>query len=81
MRTQIFICYVVQVALYKFVRTQIFICYVLQVALYKFVRMAGDLLPAALYVPYINMLTGLASTCKSAEHCYNLLKMNGENCN
>ncbi|XP_052809828.1 nuclear pore complex protein Nup205-like [Mya arenaria] len=48
-----------------------------QVALYKFVRMAGDLLPAALYVPYVKMLTGLASTPKSAEHCYNLLKMNG----
>ncbi|XP_052238220.1 nuclear pore complex protein Nup205-like isoform X2 [Dreissena polymorpha] len=48
-----------------------------QVALYKFVRMAGDLLPATLYVPYIKMLTGLASTTQSAQHCYNLLKMNG----
>ncbi|KAL4232887.1 hypothetical protein ACF0H5_007574 [Mactra antiquata] len=48
-----------------------------QVALYKFVRMSGDLLPSSLYVPYIKMLTGLSSSSQSAQHCYNLLKMNG----
>ena len=39
--------------------------------------MAGDLLPASLYVPYINMLTGLANNNPCAHHCYNLLKING----
>ena len=48
-----------------------------QVALFKFVRMAGDLLPASLYVPYINMLTGLSYGSQNANHCFNLLKMNG----
>ncbi|XP_045195259.2 nuclear pore complex protein Nup205-like [Mercenaria mercenaria] len=48
-----------------------------QVALYKFVRMAGDLLPASLYVPYIKMLIGLASTTQCAQHCYYLIKNNG----
>lgn len=50
----------------------------LQVALFKFVRMAGDLLPAPLYVPYINMLIGLANSTQNAQHCFNLLKMNGK---
>jgi nuclear pore complex protein Nup205 len=45
--------------------------------LYKFVRMAGDLLPPPLYIPYINMLAGLANGPQAAHHCYNLLKSNG----
>ncbi|XP_063402892.1 nuclear pore complex protein Nup205-like [Mytilus trossulus] len=48
-----------------------------QVSLNKFVRLAGDLLPPSLYVPYINMLTGLASNTQSALHCFELLKANG----
>ncbi|ESP04618.1 hypothetical protein LOTGIDRAFT_237278 [Lottia gigantea] len=50
-----------------------------QVALYKFVRLAGDLLPAPLYVPYIRMITGLANSPQCAQHCFNLLKINGMN--
>ncbi|XP_055955132.1 nuclear pore complex protein Nup205 [Patella vulgata] len=50
-----------------------------QVALYKFVRLAGDLLPAPLYVPYIKMITGLANSPQCAQHCFNLLKINGMN--
>ncbi|CAC5405169.1 NUP205 [Mytilus coruscus] len=48
-----------------------------QVSLNKFIRLAGDLLPPSLYVPYINMLTGLASNSQSALHCFELLKANG----
>ena len=47
-----------------------------QVALYKFVRLAGDLLMPSLYVPYINMLAGLADTPKAAVQCFSLLKQN-----
>ncbi|XP_046581767.1 nuclear pore complex protein Nup205-like [Haliotis rubra] len=50
-----------------------------QVALFKFIRGAGDLLPAPLYIPYINMLAGLASGPQAAQHCFNLLKANGNN--
>ncbi|KAK2179080.1 hypothetical protein NP493_515g00009 [Ridgeia piscesae] len=48
-----------------------------QVSLHKFVRLAGDLLPPPLYIPYISMLSGLASSQQCAHHCFNLLKMNG----
>ncbi|KAL3882663.1 hypothetical protein ACJMK2_028981 [Sinanodonta woodiana] len=48
-----------------------------QVALHKFVRMAGDLLPASLYVPYVTMLEGLATGPHCSQHCFNLLKING----
>ena len=51
-------------------------CPAKQVALYKFVRLAGDLLMPSLYVPYINMLAGLADTPKAAVHCFSLLKQN-----
>lgn len=51
----------------------------LQVALFKFIRGAGDLLPAPLYIPYINMLAGLAAGPQAAQHCFNLLKANGSN--
>lgn len=45
-----------------------------QVSLYKFVRLAGDLLPAPLFVPYIEMLCGLSNSPQAAHHCFNLLK-------
>ena len=48
-----------------------------EVALFKFVRLAGDLLPAPLFVHYLRMLTGLASSHQCAQHAFNLLKMNG----
>ena len=48
-----------------------------QVSLHKFVRHAGDLLPAPLFVPYLDMLRGLATGAKSACCCYNMLKENG----
>ncbi|XP_071943661.1 nuclear pore complex protein Nup205-like [Antedon mediterranea] len=48
-----------------------------QVSLFKFIRMAGDLLPPSLYVPYIAMLSGLATGPLCAHHCFNLLKVNG----
>ena len=51
-------------------------CPAKQVALYKFVRLAGDLLMPSLYVPYINMLAGLADTPRAAVHCFSLLKQN-----
>ena len=47
-----------------------------QIALYKFVRLAGDLLMPSLFVPYVQMLAGLADSPASAVHCFNLLKMN-----
>ncbi|XP_074656294.1 nuclear pore complex protein Nup205-like [Tubulanus polymorphus] len=50
-----------------------------QISLHKFVRLAGDLLPPSLYIPYVQMLTGLASGKQSAHHCFNLLKTNGIN--
>ena len=51
-------------------------CPAKQVALYKFLRLAGDLLMPSLYVPYINMLAGLADTPRAAVHCFSLLKQN-----
>ncbi|EDV27160.1 uncharacterized protein TRIADDRAFT_22433, partial [Trichoplax adhaerens] len=47
-----------------------------QVNLFKFVRLAGDLLPAFLYVPYVEMLMGLATGPQAAYFCYLLLKSN-----
>jgi nuclear pore complex protein Nup205 len=52
-----------------------------QIALYKFVRLAGDLLMPSLFVPYIEMLAGLADSPASAVHCFNLLKMNSTGSN
>lgn len=48
-----------------------------QVNLYKFVRLSGDLLPPLLYVPYVDMLNGLARSPMGARHCFHLLKANG----
>ncbi|CAH1799487.1 unnamed protein product [Owenia fusiformis] len=50
-----------------------------QISLFKFVRLAGDLLPPSLYIPYIEMLTGLANGPQCAHHCFNLLKTSGMN--
>ncbi|BFZ24882.1 hypothetical protein BsWGS_27921 [Bradybaena similaris] len=48
-----------------------------QIALFKFVRVAGDLLPAPLFLPYIHMLTGLATGPQCSHHCFSLLRANG----
>ena len=52
----------------------LFNIFVLQVSLNKFLRLAGDLLPPPLFVPYMEMLTGLANSPQAAHHCFNLLK-------
>lgn len=44
------------------------------VSLFKFIRLAGDLLPATLFVPYLKMLYGLSSSEKAARNTFNLLK-------
>ncbi|GFN90053.1 nuclear pore complex protein nup205-like [Plakobranchus ocellatus] len=48
-----------------------------QISLFKFVRVSGDLLAAPLFLPYIHMLTGLASGPHAAYHCFSLLRVNG----
>ncbi|CAG5133814.1 unnamed protein product [Candidula unifasciata] len=48
-----------------------------QIALFKFVRVAGDLLPAPLFLPYVHMLTGLATGPQCSHHCFSLLRTNG----
>ncbi|XP_035827391.1 nuclear pore complex protein Nup205 [Aplysia californica] len=52
-----------------------------QIALFKFVRVAGDLLPAPLFLPYLHMLTGLATGPQCAHHCFSLLRVNGGQAN
>lgn len=47
-------------------------------SLFKFIRLAGDLLPATLFVPYLRMLGSLAATQQSARYCFNMLKSAGE---
>lgn len=44
----------------------------------KFVRLAGDLLPAPLFVPYVSALSSLARSAFGAHHCFQLLKSNGQ---
>ncbi|XP_034945477.1 nuclear pore complex protein Nup205 [Chelonus insularis] len=48
-----------------------------QVALFKFVRLAGEILPAGLFVPYLKMIASLASSPQAARHAFNFLKPNG----
>lgn len=48
-----------------------------QVALLKFVRLAGKMLPAGLFVPYLNMIACLASSVQAARQAFNFLKPNG----
>lgn len=49
-----------------------------QMALFKFVRLPGDFLPPSLFVPYVNLLTSLATTPRSAHYVYNFLRMNSQ---
>ncbi|XP_045608227.1 nuclear pore complex protein Nup205 [Procambarus clarkii] len=49
-----------------------------QMALFKFVRLPGDYLPPSLFVPYVNLLTSLATTPRSAQYVYNFLRMNSQ---
>ncbi|KAK0157412.1 hypothetical protein PV328_011157 [Microctonus aethiopoides] len=48
-----------------------------QVALFKFVRLAGEILPAGLFIPYLKMIASLASSPQAARHTFNFLKPNG----
>ncbi|XP_064113879.1 nuclear pore complex protein Nup205-like isoform X1 [Macrobrachium nipponense] len=49
-----------------------------QMALFKFVRLPGEYLPPSLFVPYVNLLTSLATTQRSAQYVYNFLRMNSQ---
>lgn len=49
-----------------------------QVALFKFVRLAGEILPAGLFVPYMKMIASLASSPQAARHAFNFFKPNGK---
>ncbi|KAK4319740.1 hypothetical protein Pmani_009395 [Petrolisthes manimaculis] len=49
-----------------------------QMQLFKFVRLPGDYLPPSLFVPYISLLTSLATTPRSAQYVYNFLRMNSQ---
>ncbi|XP_058974470.1 nuclear pore complex protein Nup205-like [Musca domestica] len=44
------------------------------VSLFKFIRLAGELLPATLFVPYLKMIAGLSSCERSSRSTFNLLK-------
>lgn len=48
-----------------------------QVALFKFVRLAGEILPAGLFVPYLHMIASLASSTSAARQAFNFLRPNG----
>ncbi|XP_076756718.1 nuclear pore complex protein Nup205 [Xylocopa sonorina] len=48
-----------------------------QVALFKFVRLAGEILPAGLFVPYLKMIATLGSSPQAARQAFNFLKPNG----
>lgn len=49
-----------------------------QVALFKFIRLAGEILPAGLFVPYMKMIASLASSPQAARHAFNFFKPNGK---
>lgn len=49
-----------------------------QVAMFKFVRLAGEILPAGLFVPYLKMIASLASSIQAARQAFNFLKPNGK---
>ena len=57
--------------------TSCLLLFVFEVSLSKFVRLAGDLLPPPLFVPYVEMLTGLSTGRQCAHFGYALLKNNG----
>ncbi|XP_018377044.1 PREDICTED: nuclear pore complex protein Nup205 [Trachymyrmex cornetzi] len=48
-----------------------------QVALFKFIRLAGEILPAGLFVPYMKMIASLASSPQAARYAFNFFKPNG----
>ncbi|EFN72935.1 Nuclear pore complex protein Nup205 [Camponotus floridanus] len=48
-----------------------------QVALFKFVRLAGEILPAGLFVSYMKMIASLASSPQAARYAFNFFKPNG----
>ncbi|KAF7393195.1 nuclear pore complex protein Nup205 [Vespula maculifrons] len=48
-----------------------------QVALFKFIRLAGEILPAGLFVSYLKMIASLASSPPAARQAFNFLKPNG----
>lgn len=47
------------------------------ISLFKFVRLAGEMLPATLFVPYLRFLSSLCSSQQAARFCFNLLKQSG----
>lgn len=49
-----------------------------QVALFKFIRLAGEILPAGLFVSYMKMIASLASSPQTARHAFNFFKPNGK---
>ncbi|XP_018324440.1 nuclear pore complex protein Nup205 [Agrilus planipennis] len=51
------------------------------VSLFKFLRLAGDMVPANLFVPYLKMLKSLSNCQQAARHCFNMLKQSGQGYN
>ncbi|KAI4469452.1 nuclear pore complex protein [Holotrichia oblita] len=51
------------------------------VSLFKFVKLAGDMIPATLFVPYLNMLASLSNCQQAARYCFNMLKQASPGCN
>lgn len=49
-----------------------------EVALFKFVRLAGEILPAGLFVPYLKMIASLACSPEAAKQAFSFLKPNGK---
>jgi len=54
---------------------QLFFCP--QMALFKFLRQSGDLLPPLLYIPYLQMLSALATGARCARGAFEMLRANG----
>ena len=52
-----------------------------QVSLYRFICQTGDMLPHMLFVPYLNMLSSLATSETSAENVFNHFNSNITNSN
>lgn len=47
------------------------------ISLFKFVRLAGEILPATLFVPYLNFLASISTCPQASRYCFNLLKQTG----
>ncbi|XP_042900797.1 nuclear pore complex protein Nup205 isoform X2 [Parasteatoda tepidariorum] len=52
-----------------------------QIALFKFIHIAGDLLPAPLFIPFHEMLRSISNSPRCAHNCFTMLKMNCKNGN